>query len=159
MRIWFDTEFVDDGKTIELLSIGLVREDGRELYRESGDFNFRRPVDPWMVKNVYPHLAGEKYSRAEIARDILNFAGKSPEFWADYAAYDWVVLCQLYGRMVDVPDGWPWYCMDVQQLQHQFDDAYVQPPDFVGQQHHALDDARHCRRLWTYLTTTPIRKR
>lgn len=28
MRIWFDTEFIEDGKTIDLISIGLVREDG-----------------------------------------------------------------------------------------------------------------------------------
>ena len=29
MKIFFDTEFIEDGKTIELLSIGLVREDGK----------------------------------------------------------------------------------------------------------------------------------
>jgi len=28
MKIWFDTEFYEDGRTIDLISIGLVREDG-----------------------------------------------------------------------------------------------------------------------------------
>lgn len=36
MRIWFDTEFIEDGKTIDLISIGLVRDDGSELYHENG---------------------------------------------------------------------------------------------------------------------------
>ena len=34
MRIWFDTEFIEDGRTIDLLSIGMVRDDGLEYYAE-----------------------------------------------------------------------------------------------------------------------------
>jgi hypothetical protein len=30
MRYWLDTEFIEDGKTIDLISIGIVAEDGRE---------------------------------------------------------------------------------------------------------------------------------
>jgi hypothetical protein len=30
MRFWFDTEFIEDGKTIDLMSIGVVAEDGRK---------------------------------------------------------------------------------------------------------------------------------
>lgn len=37
MKYFFDTEFIEDGKTIELLSIGIVSEDGREFYAESLD--------------------------------------------------------------------------------------------------------------------------
>ena len=32
MRIFYDTEFLEDGKTIDLISIGMVAEDGREYY-------------------------------------------------------------------------------------------------------------------------------
>jgi hypothetical protein len=28
MKIWFDTEFYENGETIKLISIGMVREDG-----------------------------------------------------------------------------------------------------------------------------------
>ena len=31
MRYFYDTEFIEDGTTIELVSIGVVAEDGREL--------------------------------------------------------------------------------------------------------------------------------
>lgn len=30
-QVFFDTEFIEDGRTIELLSIGMVRDDGRTL--------------------------------------------------------------------------------------------------------------------------------
>lgn len=29
MKYWLDTEFIEDGKTIDLVSIGIVSEDGR----------------------------------------------------------------------------------------------------------------------------------
>ena len=30
MRYFYDTEFIDDGRTIELISIGIAAEDGRD---------------------------------------------------------------------------------------------------------------------------------
>ena len=39
MKYWMDTEFIERPYTIDLISIGLVAEDGREFYAEiSGDF-------------------------------------------------------------------------------------------------------------------------
>ena len=38
-----------------------------------------------------------------------------PEFYAYYADYDWVVFCWLFGRMVDLPEGFPMYCIDLKQ--------------------------------------------
>ena len=38
----YDTEFLDDGNTIELISIGIVCEDGREYYAVNADCNFGR---------------------------------------------------------------------------------------------------------------------
>ena len=32
MRYFYDTEFIDDGRTVELISIGVAAEDGRECY-------------------------------------------------------------------------------------------------------------------------------
>lgn len=43
-----------------------------------------------------------------------------PEFWADYCNYDWVVFCQLFGKM-NVPSGFPMYCNDVQQYKAQIE--------------------------------------
>lgn len=97
MKIWFDTEFYENGRTIDLISIGMVREDGAEYYAENFYKDYYSNATPWLAKNVYPHLSKEpgKYP-ATIAKEILEFAGAKPEFWAYYADYDWVVLCQLY---------------------------------------------------------------
>lgn len=29
MKYWYDTELIEDGKTIDLISVGMVAEDGR----------------------------------------------------------------------------------------------------------------------------------
>lgn len=57
MRIWFDTEFIEDGKTIDLLSIGMVREDGKVLYFEPRECD-RSKASPWVMENVIAHLEG-----------------------------------------------------------------------------------------------------
>jgi len=38
VRFFYDTEFIDNGRTIELISIGVVSEDGREYYAISTEF-------------------------------------------------------------------------------------------------------------------------
>lgn len=42
MRYFFDTEFHEDGQTIDLISIGIVAEDGREFYAVSRDAQLHR---------------------------------------------------------------------------------------------------------------------
>lgn len=152
MRIWFDTEFIEDGKTIDLISIGMVREDGARLYFENRECDFSK-ASPWVKENVLPHISAAEdvwRSRSEIADAILEFAGEKPEFWAYYADYDWVVLCQLYGRMIDLPHGWPMYCRDVKQF---CDD--LGNPELIkqteGPEHDALADAVWTKAAWEYL--------
>lgn len=61
MRYWYDWEFLEDGSTIKPISIGIVAEDGRELYlvNESiQDDPLRRAIvqHSWLMQNVVPHL-------------------------------------------------------------------------------------------------------
>lgn len=115
MRIYFDTEFIEDGRTIDLLSIGLVREDGKTYYAEPAETD-RNRASEWVAENVLPNLTGPVKPRAAIAQEIVEFVGDAPEFWAWYADYDWVALCQLFGTMMDLPSGWPMYCRDFKQV-------------------------------------------
>lgn len=150
MRVWFDTEFIEDGKTIELVSIGMVREDGETYYAECAEADHDR-ADDWVRKNVIAHLRGGSWDqpRAVIAKSILAFAGEKPEFWAYYADYDWVALCQLYGRMIDLPKGWPMFCRDVKQLCVDLGNPPL--PKQTGTEHHALEDAIWTRQAWDFL--------
>ena len=153
MKYWFDTEFIEDGKTIDLISIGIVAEDGREFYaqfiQEDRDFNAR--VNPWVREHVIPHLTDRDwYTREQIRTKILDFIGADkPEFWAYYADYDWVALCQLFGTMMDLPKGWPMYCRDVKQLCDDLGNPRL--PEQGKGEHHALADARWNRRAWEFL--------
>lgn len=157
MRFWFDTEFIEDGKTIDLLSIGIVSGDGRKYYATSGDADLSR-ASPWVRKNVIPHLntfSGRgtysiNVSRATIRDEVLAFVGHdNPELWAYYADYDWVALCQLFGTMMDLPKGWPMYCRDVKQWCDDLGNPKL--PEQNKGEHHALADAIWARDAWVYL--------
>lgn len=158
MKIFFDTEFIEDGKTIEMLSIGLVREDGETYYAESVEaIPFWEIADFWVKQNVIAHLKSNNSSdfvpelkkRSRIAKEIVEFVGKEPEFWAYYADYDWVVLCQLYGRMIDLPEGWPMFCRDIIQLRHDLGSPEL--PSQAGIEHIAIDDALWNKEAYEFL--------
>lgn len=148
MKFWFDTEFIDDGKTVELLSIGIVSEDGREYYAEAAETD-RALACEWVKENVFPGLTGPVMPKHQIAREIVSFAGASPEFWAYYAAYDWVVLCQLYGRMMALPRHWPQYCNDLKQLVMGLGNPRLL--EQTENKHNALADAKWCLSAWKHL--------
>jgi hypothetical protein len=145
MKIFFDTEFIEDGKTIDLISIGMVREDSEKLYLVSSEYDASK-ASQWVKDNVlkYIHPYGQKYTRKEIAETVRNFVLNGevdkPEFWAYYADYDWVVLCQLFGTMMDLPKGFPMYCNDLKQHQHIMARRFRLPKN-PDENHHALADA------------------
>jgi len=172
MRYFFDSEFIEDGKTIELISLGIVAEDGREFYAENSDCDLDRASD-WVKENVIQHLwsrqadksdfnrwsrdggSGGLMSKIEIAREVERFCDptryQKPEFWAYYADYDWVVMCQLFGTMMDLPNNYPMYCMDIKQWCKHLGDPEL--PKQAKGLHNALDDARHNKVMWNFLKT------
>lgn len=150
MKIFFDTEFIEDGRTIDLISIGLVRDDGATLYFENSECDYTR-ASSWVRENVLAHLAGPRVQadRASIARNVLEFVGEKPEFWAYFADYDWVVLCQLYGTMMQLPKGWPMWCRDLKQEHARF--GIVDLPAQMTVEHNALADALYLKELFDRL--------
>lgn len=148
MRFWIDTEFIEDGRTIDLLSIGVAAEDGRTYYAEPAEAD-RSRADSWVESNVIPHLCGPVKARHEIASDLIEFFGGAPEIWGYYADYDWVALCQLYGRMIDLPEGWPMFCRDVKQMCVDLGNPKL--PEQTSTEHHALADAVWTKQAWDFL--------
>lgn len=173
-RVFYDCEFLEDGRTIDLISIGMVTDDGREYYAVNQDMPIRRiRRHPWLMANVVPHLPkghGEARLHAPkrwlfhrddpavkphaiIAADVAEFlASLGPiELWADYGAYDHVVLAQLWGRMIDLPEGVPMWTHDLRSLVEQHPNVAL--PEQAGAEHNALADARHLRSCWLILTS------
>lgn len=157
MRYFLDTEFDEDGRTIELISIGIVREDYAWLYAVSNEFDPHHCND-WVREHVLPNLWSgitglqKPCSRALIAAQIRAFVGDDPTpvFWGYCADYDWVVLCQLFGPMIGKPASYPFYCRDLKQIA---DEVGINLEAEVTQtnQHNALSDADWNRRAYLWL--------
>lgn len=98
-----------------------------------------------------------------------------PIFYAYYADYDWVVFCQsLFGRMNNLPDGFPMYCIDLKQM---LDNEYMNQenkykdlsrldawlkdvkkmPYYPKEEneHNALDDAKWNKKLHEFIESLP----
>ena len=191
MKYFLDTEFLEGTQkkwfgqtkpTIDLISIGIVCENGREYYAISKDFNlkeawnrfqrkeqtmfekqnaFKGKKEYWIrdnvLKSIYTELEKKeidnykgftdpiydlelsfnysclkrlikKYGKSnkQIAEDIKDFVFKgqgqkirfdnSIQFYGYYSDYDWVVFCWLFGKMNDLPKGFPMYCIDLKQV-------------------------------------------
>ncbi len=145
MKYALDTEFLENGRTVLLLSIGIVAEDGREYYAEVAGVDYAQ-ANPWVQEHVLPQLGQDSRSVrtcSQIRADLLSFIGDSvPEFWGYYSAYDWVLLTQLIGDFAayqqTVPS-WPKICFDLEQeIRMRGFSLQTQQADH----HHALADAR-----------------
>ena len=151
MKYWLDTEFIEDGKTIDLISIGIVAEDGRDFYAQA-ECDLSKASD-WVRENVLPSLQPTFQPRADVRAEVLAFCSPDkygkPEFWGYYADYDWVVLCQLFGTMMDLPKGWPMYCRDIKQVCDEKGNPFL--PEQGKGKHHALADARWNKLAWEFL--------
>jgi len=187
MKYFYDTEFLEDGTTIRLISIGIVSEDGRSYYAINRNFSWEylhRPEFSFVREYVWHHIprfgdtmaldiCDENVKRPDvIAQEVREFllgpdgSKEIPhiELWADYPAYDHVVLCQLWGRMIDRPLGIPARTNDIIQFAEMIgiaeDDLENQdgyPIQLGGTRHHALYDASHNHEVFQWLCLKAVR--
>ncbi|MBA0124935.1 polyadenylate-specific 3'-exoribonuclease AS [Haloechinothrix sp. YIM 98757] len=162
MRFFYDTEFIEDGVTIDLVSIGVVSESGREFYAVSTEFDPDK-AGPWVADHVLPKLPprGDSAwrSRASIRADLLDFLGKprdGVQLWAWFAAYDHVALAQLWGAMPALPRQLPRFTRDLRQRWEDLGKPKLPPAP--ADAHDALADARHNLRRWQILEEERRRK-
>lgn len=96
-----------------------------------------------------------------------------PEFYGYYCDYDWVAFCWLFGKMIDLPTGFPMYCHDLkQELDNKafklkskgtiIGESIEEKVEFIKHlpyypkqtnEHHALSDSRWNRKLYEFLNT------
>ncbi len=168
MRFFLDTEFMEDGEQIRPLSIGIVSERFHALYIVVTDAK-RDLANDFVRKNVLPHIdtappPGVLYLRLaqrEVGAAILDWmeglTEEPPEFWADYGAYDWVLFCQLWGNMTDLPEGFPMFVRDVEQFRHDvgWDGPFPHEEErnhLIEPEHNAINDAYATLQRWAFLT-------
>jgi hypothetical protein len=145
-RYFYDCEFIEDGRTIELVSIGVVGQDGREFYAVSSEFDPAR-AGSWVASRVLSKLPPPSdpawRSRQQIRDELFEFLtapGLPIQLWAWYAAYDHVALAQLWGDMPALPRQVPRLTFEIRQ---HWEAAGCPPiPDPGRDRHDALADAR-----------------
>jgi len=191
MKYFIDFEFIEGfhkplfGKRrhfIDLISVGVVSEDNRNLHLISSEYRYK-DADPWVRRNVIDnlylsevhgdyrnwieahnfHRSGFGVTNDNICAELLEFfqcyrdqlfwrAPEGIEVYGYYAGYDWVLLCSLFGRMIDLPKGFPMYCRDLKQM---MDERGVSSdhPDCPKQknEHNALGDAMWNREVYKWL--------
>lgn len=157
IKYFYDTEFIEDGVTIDLVSIGIACEDNREIYLCNSDCQLDK-ANEWVEEHVLPNLPpkSDKFlwkPKSAIAQAVLEFMSPTtygdPELWGYYSAYDHVVFCQLFGRMIDLPKGFPMHTMDIKQMSMRLGDIRI---PFVNlDKHIAIADARWTKKAYYFL--------
>lgn len=150
MKYWLDTEFIERPPTIDLISIALVAEDGREFYAESSEVDWSK-ASLWTQQNVRPQLEGGGMPLEAIGYAVRRFTehDEQPVFWGYFPAYDWVVFSWLFGGMTELPFHFPQLCLDVKQWALELGDPEL--PHQSGGKHNALADARWTKQAWAFL--------
>lgn len=119
MRFFHDQEFLENGTTIEPISIGIVAEDGQRYYRVFADW-MRSPAvlsdvrrHSFIMREVVPHLP-------ELARKIVMTGwpeGINPDQFPSHPiiapkwqiAYEVERFIRSYGADRDQHELWTWY--------------------------------------------------
>ncbi len=159
--IFLDTEFSSlDPYKGEILSIGLVKMNGEELYLE---LEYDGEVDKWVKENVIPILRETKVGRKEVVRQIKNFVGNTKPYVIGYVnQFDSVYWSKLYKSSGVEENPFYWIPIDFASILFALginpESYYSEDKDNfykeIGvdakkyKQHHALDDAKLLREVY-----------
>jgi 3' exoribonuclease, RNase T-like len=162
--IFYDCEFIDNGFTIEPISIGMICG-SKTYYAVNGQLDmWALKENAFLVREVLPHLPlvegtedcidynhPDVKSLKEIAKGVKEFVTSvsNPRLISWYADYDHVMLAQLYGPMMMLPPGFPMTTYDLKQECERLGDPEV--PAQEGIKHNALADAHYHKRIFDFL--------
>jgi hypothetical protein len=144
MRIFFDTEFTDFVDR-DLISIGLVVEDGREFYAERNDIDL--PKCSLFVRSIVlpqlgkiPAFIGTTAEICTALKKWLSTIDEAMEMCADHV-FDWEVLGVLLGtsQSQELSSNLTW--RNIRGQVSDIDLAAYRATHNCGE-HHALHDAR-----------------
>ncbi len=156
--VFVDTEFSSlDPYVGEILSVGIVKYSGEELYFE---LECEGNIDPWVKDYILPLLQGEKIPREEGVKRIKEFIGDSKPYMVSYVnQFDAIYLYKLTGTNTNP---FHWLPIDFASMLFAF---HMDPESYywadksnfykeIGvdhakyRGHHALDDAKLLREVY-----------
>lgn len=121
---------------------------------DSKDNNFR----VFNYKNLKTLVNKYGKSNKQIATEIKMFIGTketvenyeevkhllNPKFYGYYSAYDHVALCWMFGKMINLPSGFPMYTIDLKQEMDNIVNNLLEREnkrqDFLNQKHYTFEE-------------------
>lgn len=166
--IFIDTEFSDlDPYKGEILSIGIVKLSGEELYIE-----LEQPpeINKWVKKNILKTLDGPKLTKKQAETQVREFLGNSMPYAVAFVDnYDVIYLTKIFGagklpfKWMTIDFASVLFAAGVNPVKFQQDSSgaksfYKKLGIDVNKyrHHHALDDARILREVWLKLTANDV---
>jgi len=156
--IFIDTEFSTlDPYRGEILSIGLIKLNGEELYLE---LEYAGEISDWVKENIILNLKEPKVSRDEAKEKIKSFIGDKKPFMISYVnQFDTIYWYKLFGV-----DNNPCYWIPIDFASILFASGIDPESYYFGdknnfyekigidhskyKQHNALDDAKLLREVY-----------
>jgi len=169
--IFFDTEFTSlDPYSGEILSVGIIKLSGEELYLE---LECDATPSLWVKKHVIPTLQQQKVSRTRVVELINEFLDNANPFAVAFVDnYDTIYMTKLFGEG-NLP--FRWMTVDMSSILFAIG---VNPVKFMPgetgatrfykklgidlkkyKKHYALDDAKLLRDVWLKMVeAVPVAK-
>lgn len=145
MRYFLDAEFINERECFELVSLGVVSEDGRELYGVNTEARTEY-ASAFMRAHVLPSLLDTYHAERVVMGSPVQLAialswfinpYQRNQFWGYHGAYAWVLMTRLFRGH---PTGWPRSCFELKQRWVEL--GYPALPAKPEGLHHALVNAR-----------------
>lgn len=138
MNIFIDCEF--NGFGGDLISMALVSEDGSEFY-EVLNLENDKWVDPWVAKNVIPHLNKKPTTKRIFQTSLWSFINQWKEIhiiadWPDDIKYFCMSLITAPGVAINTPSK---LTMEVDRSLNTKTSELL---------HNALEDAKAIKESW-----------
>lgn len=159
-KIYFDFEFIESGpeNPIYPISLGMIKETGEMDYIIFKDIPWHK-ANQWVLDNIAPTINKDArdstqpvLNRDQAKQRIIEFAGERPQFWGYFCSYDWVLMSQIHGIMMELPNNWPMHPMDLKQEMVRLGVKRSELNHIENEQeHHALADAVWNRSVHKYL--------
>ncbi|HET7772181.1 MAG TPA: hypothetical protein VFN74_25635 [Chloroflexota bacterium] len=155
--VFVDTEFSGlEFYLGELISIGLVKLSGEELYLE---LDYSGPVNEFVQREVLPKLQGPKVPVSEAVARIKEFVGDGkPYMVSEGGHYDVLYVYKLFG-IAEQPFNWVPLELTSMLFSHGIRPRLDEFAASLGinrsrfRNDHALDDARFLRELYLRAVT------
>jgi hypothetical protein len=145
----------------------------KEIAKEVKDFctigTAYSTMDKTIADILYFRSLNSEIEQTIKDRKLVHVFSEKPEFYAYFADYDWVVFCQLFGKMIDLPNEFPMFCIDLkQELDNKADRLRLPNTELSKEQmietikgtvnypkqtneHHSLEDAKWVKELYKFL--------